>query len=647
MEMSEKNIIKFIKDQNLAPLSKGKRDPSIYIKKWLEVLGKQDERSSKDNEEIERIKSIYHKIYVLKPENFPRDAFIKFEKKKAEQKGQKIDIDDFIIRAEIKKIQENQKDSLDLWFDYVTSPEAKIYPSWAKFWALNGVTKMTDLKRKSADRKLHFNKREKSTLANFPQLNKEVFGLTINHIVNQTLKIGEVHEDIANKTNFGDIYLFYYNEIQSKARNADLKVVEGKWVKYNQGNTEDVQKMHYSLNTGYETGWCIRGYSTAENYLKLGDMYIYFTNNNEGIPEVPRIAIRFEGEEIKEISGIAEMKGMTQVLDDEIIKTDILEEKLHEFGDKAAEYERKIQNLKLISQIKESLVKDRTRELTEEENDFIYEKKYFIETFGYGTDPRVYQIKTYIQLREEYGIKEINLDALKRMIKEGTTYAYFFDLIEYINPDYHQEMIFEIVKNTELSGIIMEHFDKFQNLNLSEIFDLYLESDVFSLTMYLRYFKILGLDYILKRFQESENYYFAIYSKELLSIMNHDEFARFLYETKGVEFFLDNIDKLSNIGSDLLYRTFEDGHLYSISYYSHFKDVDPQKIIDIYIKLDKLESLIFNASKFSDEFQEIIQNIAVKNDKFESLISNISKFRKLNPKTIKYLEEKGYSIKYQ
>jgi hypothetical protein len=71
--------------------------------------------------------------------------------------------------------------------------------------------------------------------------------------------------------------------------------IKGQWVKYEQGDNEAAEKLFHSLE-GKGTGWCTAGKSTAETQIESGDFYVYYTNDSQGEPTQPRLAIRMDGD---------------------------------------------------------------------------------------------------------------------------------------------------------------------------------------------------------------------------------------------------------------------------------------------------------------------------------------------------------------
>ena len=63
------------------------------------------------------------------------------------------------------------------------------------------------------------------------------------------------------------------------------------------------------------TGWCTAGHSTAQTQIESGDFYVYYTNDSNGEPAQPRLAIRMDGDNrIGEVRGILPHQGVEPVM---------------------------------------------------------------------------------------------------------------------------------------------------------------------------------------------------------------------------------------------------------------------------------------------------------------------------------------------
>jgi hypothetical protein len=448
--------------------------PAEKIENFLSVLERTHAGKRRDPRVLKRIKKYYHKHHVINHDrlfenenywDFQREIILKEGKSGDFQKNAKgeIDIPDYFKEERIENIQADQKGSLDVWVDYFIHPDADVYPTWAKYWAFTGMTKLGKYDKS----KKIFQKRTKDTVAPFPDLNREALAYAIDMIVKknsenaqrlsdriaQVKKIlnridknsriqqrldagvddkGKMLTDVQvnrlkksikdyphepayyhdqltalmeqqdeifslsskdsfrddfyvalNTENFGMLYAYAMDRVAS-IREFELQTVSGEWVMYPKGS--DHMPLVESLQ-GYGTGWCTAAESTAESQLEDGDFYIYYSYDNGGQSNVPRIAIRMEGDEIAEVRGVAE----EQNLDEFIASTDILHDKLDSFGFRAEEYQKKSGDMKQLTLIYE---KYRSKqEMSNADLRFLYEIDGYIEGFGYSDDPRIEEIK--------------------------------------------------------------------------------------------------------------------------------------------------------------------------------------------------------------------------------------------------------------
>lgn len=121
---------------------KTSQKPTDKISDWLEVIEKTHLSHPDDPRVLERIKNYYHKEYVIDPENIPESVFM-LEPRIARQDGRgNIEITDSYKEAKRNQIINDQRHSLDRWVNYLSSPDSKDMPIWAKYWAFKSMLKM-------------------------------------------------------------------------------------------------------------------------------------------------------------------------------------------------------------------------------------------------------------------------------------------------------------------------------------------------------------------------------------------------------------------------------------------------------------------------------------------------------------------------
>jgi len=347
-----------------------------------------------DPEVLNRIKEAYHKQYLIKPEDIPESYFDNQRRRARELGYGEIEITEEMRQEAAENIRADQKATLDLWLDYFLSPDSDSYPMWAKYWAFQGMTKLG-----SYDKEKHtFSKRDKTTVAPYPDLNREALAYVLDAIIKKAnqkniplAQDNPEFQKLLQGANFGKLYSWAIEEVTPTEEN-ELLETRGEWVKYPQGS--DPTPLVESLQ-GHATGWCTAGENTARHQLKGGDFYVYYSYDKNGKPTIPRIAIRMEGNKIGEIRGIAS----EQNLDPQIAQTDILANKLKEFGEEGERYKKRVQDMRKLTEIEAKQQKG--EELSKEELRFLYEVDEKIEGFGWQEDPRIEEIRNQRNIRKD------------------------------------------------------------------------------------------------------------------------------------------------------------------------------------------------------------------------------------------------------
>ena len=358
-------------DETVSNHSKKLDKPVDKIDRYLDRL-----EEAHDNErKIRLLKQFYYDKYVIKEENIP-ESYYKLQQQIYLERGYgHVNITAEEKHKMAQSLIENQKKSLDIWIDYLSSSDA-LYPMWAKYWAFRGMLTLGVYNKKT----LEFNKRTKETTAVFAELNREVLALTIDNMM-KYLNREETDESLKQLlTNgiFSKLYAYTFNQMKFSKKEA-ANTNKGVWVKYNQGS--DHMPLVNSLK-GYGTGWCTVGEETAKSQLAKGDFYVYYSYNENNEPKIPRIAIRMEGGFIGEVRGVAKNQNIEPEMEE------IVDEKLNEFPDKE-NYNKKVSDMRMLTEIYNI---HKERELTKEELRFLYEIDKKIDGFGYGKDPRIEEI---------------------------------------------------------------------------------------------------------------------------------------------------------------------------------------------------------------------------------------------------------------
>lgn len=350
-----------------------------YMDRLENVFLNSDEKTRERNLEMLRPK-IYDAL-LIKPENFP-ESFFELQKRVAREQGHgDVDITPEMRERMIETSIEDQKHSLDAWIDYLTSEDA-VYPTWFKYYAWTQIIKLSQFDKERGE----FKKRTDSTVAPFPDIYRE----PLAELCDLYIKVKEDNKNLKDeeiKRIFSQKFPSAYAEFIQKSLAAQIEKkesIEGEWIKYEQGDMSQAEKLFNSLESK-GTGWCTAGRSTAEIQIKSGDFYVYYTSDEQGQPTQPRLAIRMNGKH-----SIGEVRGILPHQNVEPIMQDILNKKLEEFGTEADHYRKKSEDMKKVTDLVQK--QEKGEQFTPEDLLFLYQVNSEIEGFGYDEDPRIDEI---------------------------------------------------------------------------------------------------------------------------------------------------------------------------------------------------------------------------------------------------------------
>ncbi len=413
--------------------------PADKIARWVEYMRLAMETPGLSD----RVRKVYLEDYVLRPEEVPESHY-ELQRRIAKELGH----GDVALTPELRQelartVVENQRESLGAWWDYLSSKDARQYPAWARVFVLGEVARMGRFDAETGK----FTKRDKNQVASFPELNREALAKVISemerrarHRETLTKVISEFevrvrqgdrealakviselellagrsdHEGLKKgilelkklarqgdyegakmiselkKLAQDDHRTFSFSESYGRKLTEAIKErgdpaqTDGQWVKYPKGSAPE--KLSQALD-GWNTGWCTTDSGTAGHQLKAGDFYVYYSLDSNGLPRVPRLAIRMEGERIVEVRGTAK----EQNVDSHIAATAVLDHKLAEFGGQGELYHKRSRHMRQLTAIEAKV--ENKEELPPADLWFLYEMDGPIQGFGYNKDPRVAKI---------------------------------------------------------------------------------------------------------------------------------------------------------------------------------------------------------------------------------------------------------------
>ncbi len=364
---------------------------SAYISRLERIFFNKDVRKRRRNidAKIMNGKSLREEMkdaFAVKKENFP-ESYFQHQVRQAKERGLgEIHFTKGQKEEEIEKNIENQKLSLDKWLDYLISDDNP-YPPHIKFFVMQGVMR---LGRFDIDN-YSFERRNKETVAPLPELDREALAKVMGSLYSfYSTDEGEDSETlqrmIKEGNDFGKLYAQAMKELDSQKETRNFEITKGEWRLFRQGS--DPAIMQKTLE-GKRSNLCIAsGDIHAASYLSKGDMYIYYSEDVNGEPTVPRVAISVQDDVVWEVRGTY---NKYEDIDPHILETDILEEKLEELpeGDK---YLKRTSDMKRVTEIERK--QENNEEPSEEDLRFIYEIDLDskIEGFGYCRDSRIDEI---------------------------------------------------------------------------------------------------------------------------------------------------------------------------------------------------------------------------------------------------------------
>ncbi len=170
--------------------------PADKIANFLEVIKKTHMGHKDDPRVTERIKEFYYENYVIKPADIP-ESYFDNQRRLAREQGQgDIEITPEVRRQANETIISDQKSTLDTWLNYFTSSDSENIPMWAKYWSFTGMLKLATFDKQSHS----FAVRDKTTVAPFPDLNREALAYVVDHMVKKYGKEYLDRQDEITKT---------------------------------------------------------------------------------------------------------------------------------------------------------------------------------------------------------------------------------------------------------------------------------------------------------------------------------------------------------------------------------------------------------------------------------------------------------------
>ena len=214
---------------------------------------------------------------VMDYEDIP-DAYWKQQEQILRDNGQGRELSKYQKEILAEDLIEKQRESINTWSNYLGDKDCP-YPTWFKVYAFDGVSKMGLINKETKE----FEKRDKTTVASFPNLNPEVLAKVYRNInefygIDRENWLAQHPDDeklvsLIKSGNFPKLYakeLFDTKTIIKTPENPED--VEGDWFTYQLGDEDELAK------AAEGTGWCIADPNVAHNYLSYSN---YAGNEND------------------------------------------------------------------------------------------------------------------------------------------------------------------------------------------------------------------------------------------------------------------------------------------------------------------------------------------------------------------------------
>lgn len=419
------------------------QDPESQIQNYLDRFTEITDRENPAWRQhgLEALKRLLYRQYIIRPENIP-DSYWQAQREQARQLGvTNFEITEEMKNLETQRVIADQKESLDRWIDYLAGPDAH-YPDYLKYVAIRSLLSMGNY-----DANRHtFTERTAHTVKRFPTLSYGALGRTIDSIeryygeryfalkrqleaAQEAVKRAKNALSYAQKLNSPDANSARSDLVEAKHKVAELTaqfadlingqaeenvdqpkfngallsadfatlyalaleksgtakqelwpVTAGQWVTYTQGQEA---KLVAAID-GKGTDWCLEGTATSKYYLDKGKLLVYFSEDEQGQPTIPRAGVWLVDEKVVESRGVDQRQNLDPYI------ADIVRAKAQELGD--PEFEKRAFDMQMLTYIERKTKAG--QQLNKDDLIFLYEINGSIEGFGYGRDPRVKELRS-------------------------------------------------------------------------------------------------------------------------------------------------------------------------------------------------------------------------------------------------------------
>lgn len=383
-----------------------------YLDRFTNIIESEDPKQKERS--IKGLKKILTDRNIVRVEDIP-EGYWKAQMGIVRSKGQAGDWQELseeetlkIKREHLAKTKKDQKGSLEEWIDYLASDQSSYLPPHLKYWAFAGMLRLERYEKGREGKPGRFPERptgRQRSIKMYPEVNERAlrFFASAYEAMSKNQPIHFRHDippearlailGNLEKKDFRSLYGWgqeYFPPISKE----EMQTTKGQWITYSQGSKSEA--LSRSLQ-GKGSGWCIAGENLAQEYLKNGNLFVYYTRDKEDKFTIPRVIIVSQGNRVTEVRGIE----WEQNVDDHIKGTNIIVDKLKEIpgGKHFFETDADTKQLTIIDRkITSGMQLDRY-ELT-----FLYELDRPIKYFGNKKDPRIKELRSQRNQEEDLPI---------------------------------------------------------------------------------------------------------------------------------------------------------------------------------------------------------------------------------------------------
>jgi hypothetical protein len=173
-----------------------------------------ENNSRKDKRRQELYKNFIYSSCISKKDDIPDSYFANQIEVLRQQGHGRIQLTLEQKEEMAHAIVSEQKTSLDAWLSYLTSDDSQNLNPALKYWAFCGVTKLSKFDKEKGK----FNKRNKQTVAPFPELNSEALTLIVESLDKKlsgkdNYDNDEKFQKLLEEGNFGKLYSYAIQRI--------------------------------------------------------------------------------------------------------------------------------------------------------------------------------------------------------------------------------------------------------------------------------------------------------------------------------------------------------------------------------------------------------------------------------------------------